>query len=78
MNREPVTVAGETITIAMLAALIATTALLLVAVRLDFLAGPFQVAAGAAAVIFLVTYAVPRIVARWFGTTLKELWGTPP
>lgn len=78
MNRKPVTVAGEAITIAMLSTLIASTALLLVAVRLDFLAGPFQVAAGIAAVIFLVTFVVPRVVARWFGTTLRELWGTPP
>ena len=72
------TVAGETITIAMLAALIATTTLLITAVRLDFLAGPYEFAGGVAAVIFLVTYAVPRVVARWFGTTLRELWGTPP
>lgn len=77
MNREPVTVAGEAITAAMLATLIATTMLLITAIRLDFLAGPYEFAGGVAAVIFIVTYAVPRIVAR-LGTTLKELWGTPP
>jgi hypothetical protein len=78
MTSEPVTVAGETITIAMLATLVATTTLLITAIRLDFLAGPYQAAGGVAAMIFLVTFVVPRVVARWFGTTLNELWGTPP
>ncbi len=70
---EPVTVAQEAVTNAILAALIACTALSLTITRWFELSDPLSYAILAMLTFVVAAYIVPNVAAFWLGDSLEEI-----
>jgi len=76
---QPVTVAQETVTNAVLAALISCAALSLAITRWFGLSDPLSYAILAMLTFVVAAYIVPNVAAMWLGKPLEEIMSdTPP